>query len=134
MAVSNIKAVFQCDLQRVWRVITSLENYSWRSDLDKIEIINDTQFLEYTKDGYITMFTVTSKVDGERWEFDMENDNIQGHWTGIFTYDGMQTQLDFTENVTAKKIFMKPFVKPYLKRQQATYISDLSRALESENE
>ena len=36
MAVSNMKASFQCDIQRVW-------------------------------------------------EFDMENDNMKGHWTGVFT-------------------------------------------------
>ena len=33
MAVSNIKATFQGDVQRVWEVVTSLESYSWRSDL-----------------------------------------------------------------------------------------------------
>ena len=39
----------------------------------------------------------------ERWEFDMENSNIKGHWTGIFTSKGNKTQIDFTECVSAKK-------------------------------
>lgn len=38
MAVSNIKVAFQSDIQKVWRTVTSLENYTWRSDLSKIEI------------------------------------------------------------------------------------------------
>lgn len=38
MAISNIKASFQCNVQRVWAIVTSLENYSWRSDISKIEI------------------------------------------------------------------------------------------------
>ena len=59
----------------------------------------------------------------------MENDNMKGHWTGIFTRKDGQTEIDFTENVTAKKVFMKPFVKTYLKKQQALYISDLQNAL-----
>ena len=129
MAVSNIKAVFQGDVKCVWDIVTSLENYSWRSDLSKIEIINDRQFVEYSKEGYATTFTVTAIEPYKRWEFDMENGNIKGHWTGIFIQKGGVTEVDFTEDVIAKKLFMKPFVKAYLKKQQALYISDLKRAV-----
>ena len=45
MAVSNVKVTFQSDVQRVWEVVTSLENYSWISDLGIIEIINDNQYI-----------------------------------------------------------------------------------------
>lgn len=129
MAVSNIKAVFQCDIQKTWETVTSLEKYAWRSDLSKIEIINENQFIEYTKEGYATTFTVTANEPYKRWEFDMENDNIKGHWVGVFTQQGEHSEIDFTEDVVAKKIFMKPFVKSYLKRQQAQYVSDLKKAL-----
>ena len=129
MVVSNMKASFQCDIKRVWEVVTSLDNYGWRSDLSKIEVINERQFIEYTKEGYATTFSVTEKETCVRWEFDMENDNMKGHWTGIFTQNNGNTEVDFIEDVTAKKIFMKPFVKMYLKKQQAAYIQDLSKAL-----
>ncbi len=129
MAVSEIKATFQSDIQRVWETVTSLEKYAWRSDLSKIEILNDKQFVEYTKEGYATNFTITVNEPYKRWEFDLENDNIKGHWTGIFTQKGEQTEIDFTENVIAKKVFIKPFVKAYLKKQQALYVSDLEKAL-----
>lgn len=129
MAVSNIKAVFQCDIQRVWEVVTSLHNYSWRSDLGKIEIINENQFTEYTKGGYPTVFTITGTEPYARWEFDMENSNMKGHWTGIFKVKDGGTEVDFTEEVTAKKAIMKPFVKLYLKKQQALYVADLRKAL-----
>ena len=59
----------------------------------------------------------------------MENGNMKGHWIGIFTEKDNGTEIDFTEDVTAKKLLMKPFIKAYLKRQQAQYISDLKRAL-----
>lgn len=78
-----------------WDIVTSLENYSWRSDLSEIEIISDKRFIERTKDGYAT---------------------------------------NFTEDVTAKKVFMKPFVKAYLHIQQNIYIRDLSKALEKHYE
>ncbi len=61
----------------------------------------------------------------------MENDNIKGHWSGVFAQDGELTTIEFTENVTAKRLFMKPFVKGYIKKQQALYINDLKKALSS---
>lgn len=42
--------------------------------------------------------------------------------------DGMTT-IDFIEDVTAKKMLIKPFVGAYLKKQQAAYVSDLGKAL-----
>ena len=54
---------------------------------------------------------------------------MKGHWTGIFTEQGEKTVADFTEDVTAKKIFMKPFVKAYLKKQQAQFVADLEKAI-----
>lgn len=129
MTSSNIKATFQSNVQNVWNIVTSLEKYEWRSDLSRIEVINEKQFIEYTKDGYATNFTTTVVEPYKRWEFDMENSNMKGHWTGIFTERDGQTEIDFTEEVTAKKYFMKPFIKTYLKKQQAQYISDLKKAV-----
>ena len=55
---------------------------------------------------------------------------MKGHWVGIFTSKDDKTEIDFTEQVTAKKFFMKPFVKSYLKKQQAQFVMDLKRILE----
>ena len=44
MARSNIKAVFENDVQTVWNIITDVKNYIWRTDLSKTEIISDKQF------------------------------------------------------------------------------------------
>ena len=130
MASSNIKAVILGGLQQVWELILDIENYAaWRSDLSKTEVISDTQFIEYTKAGYPTTFTVTLVDPYKRWEFDMENSNMTGHWIGVFTDKGNETEIDFTEFVEAKKWFMKPFVKSYLKKQQARFVADIKRAL-----
>ena len=134
MAISSVTAVFDNNLSRVWETVTSLENHSWRSDLSKIEVINEKQFIEYTNDGYATVFTITLAEPCKRWKFDIENDNMKGHWVGVFTQKGERTQIDFTEEVTAKKLIMKPFVKMYLKKQQAVYIRDLSEALANNRE
>ncbi|WP_028042539.1 polyketide cyclase [Candidatus Stoquefichus massiliensis] len=130
MSISNIKVELQCDIKKVWETITSLENYTWRSDISKIEIAEaDKRFIEYTKDGYPTQFIITAFIPYQRYEFDMENENMSGHWTGLLSEsDGIVT-IDFTENVKAKKLYMKPFVKAYLKKQQSLYIKDLKKAL-----
>ncbi len=129
MAKSHMKAILPADIQRVWETVTSLEKYAWRSDLSRIEVIDETHFVEYTKEGFPTTFTITVSEPCKRLEFDMENRNMSGHWVGLFTPNGEQTEVDFTEDVTAKKLLMKPFVKPYLKKQQAQYIADLQKAL-----
>lgn len=133
MATVNKKALFPCDIQRVWDIVTSLEHTAWRSDISRVEVINDKQFVEYTKDGYPTTFTVTAKELYKRWEFNMENGNMKGHWTGVFLQRNEQTEIDFTEDVTVKNPVMKLFIKPYLKKQQETYIKDLRKALEIHN-
>ena len=90
MAISNIKALFACDVKKVWDTVTSLDQYEWRSDLSKIEIISEKQFIEYTKDGFATTFTITVSEPCKRWEFDMENSNMKGHWIGVLRIKGMK--------------------------------------------
>ncbi len=130
MATSNIKAMIPSDLRKVWDFVLDIENYgTWRSDLSKTETINEKQFIEYTKGGYPTTFTVTLVEPYRRWEFDMENSNMKGHWIGVFTNKGKETEIDFTEFVEAKKLLMKPFVKLYLKKQQAQFVADMRKIL-----
>ncbi len=131
MAVSSKRVTFAAPVDRVWNVITSCGEYSWRSDLSRIEEFKEQKkFIEYTKDGYQTTFVITAFEPCKRYEFDMENENMSGHWTGIFSAEGGRTYLDLTETVNAKKLMMKPFAKMYLKRQQEIYLRDLKRALD----
>ena len=130
MATSNIKALIPGELRKVWNLILDIENYgAWRSELSKIEIISDKQFIEYTRDGYPTTFSITNVELYRRWEFDMENSNMTGHWIGIFTDKGNETEINFTECVEAKKWFMRPFMKLYLKKQQVRFAADIRNAL-----
>lgn len=39
-------------------IIIALEKCQWRNDIDRIEIINDKQFIGYTKVGIATSFTI----------------------------------------------------------------------------
>lgn len=118
MVKLNIKKEFHCNIEKLWNIITDNTKYTWRSDLSKIEIIDNTHFIEYSKNNYPTYFTITSKVDLKEYKFDIENSNIKGKWIGIFKkLDNGNVLLDFTEKIETNKFIMKLFTKPYLKNQ-----------------
>ena len=103
MSTANIKVTFLCASEKVWDTVTDLSNYKWRSDIDRIKIIDNSRFIEYSKEGIPTIFKITKKKRYHLWEFKVENENIKGTWTGKFYPQGEKTTLDFTESVTAKK-------------------------------
>ena len=130
MIQSNIKKQFSCDRNKLWDIITDNSNYEWRSDLSKIEIIDDTHFVEYTKNNFPTYFTITSKEKLKEYKFDLENANLKGKWIGIFKeLPNGNIELDFTEEIEVNNFIMKIFAKSYLKSQQKRYMRDLERAL-----
>lgn len=131
MANATIKVLISEELHKVWDFVLDIKNYAaWRNDLSKTEVVSDKQFIEYSKDGHPTTFSVTRVEPYRRWEFDMDNGNMSGHWTGVFTAKGEGTEIVFTEQVKAKKLLMRPFVKLYLKKQQAQFVADLKKALQ----
>lgn len=129
MTKSSVKVTIKSDVKKVWNTVTDVAHYHWRSDLSRTEIIDEKHFAEYTKKGYPTTFTVTLTEPFKRWEFQMENTNMKGHWVGVFTEKGESTEVEFTEYVEAKKFYVKPFVKLYLKKQQKQFVYDLEKEL-----
>lgn len=130
MALVKTKIILPHKVDKIWNIMTTLDVYDWRSDLSKIEVLDDKRFVEYTKEGYATTFTTTLLAKHKCWEFDIKNTNIQGHWIGIFKDLGNQTEIELIEEVTTRKWMMKPFIKSYLKKQQTLYIENLKKALE----
>lgn len=130
MVKSNIKKEFNCDIEKLWNIITDNTNYAWRSDLSKIETTDEKHFIEYAKNNYPTYFTITSKEKLKEYRFDIENTNIKGKWIGLFkSLDNGNVLLDFTEEIETNNIIMKLLAKPYLKIQQKRYMNDLEKEL-----
>lgn len=133
MIKSNNKKEFNCDIETLWNIITDNTKYAWRSDLSKIEIIDDKHFIEYAKNNYPTYFTITSKKLKE-YKFDIENTNIKGKWIGTFKkLDNGNVLLDFTEEIETNNFMMKLLLKPYLKSQQKRYMRDLEKEINNTN-
>ena len=130
MAISRTAALLPAEPALVWETVTAVGDYTWRSDLSRTEVLDGDRFVEYTKQGYPTTFTTTVWQPCARWEFDMENARMRGHWTGLFRPADGGTQVVFTEAVTPKNPLLGPFVGAYLKKQQARFLADLKKALE----
>ena len=77
MIKSNIKKEFDCDKNKLWDIITDNANFTWRSDLSKIVIVDEKHFIEYTKNNFPTYFTITSKIKLKEYKFDLENNNLK---------------------------------------------------------
>ena len=130
MKESTITATFKSDIKKVWEVVTNNNKYEWRSDLSKIDVSADgNSFTEYTKNNFPTKFNITLKKPYERYEFDMANKNMKGHWIGTFIPVNNGTQIEFTEKVSVNNPIMNLLASLYLKKQQSLYIADLKKEL-----
>ncbi|WP_288580120.1 polyketide cyclase [uncultured Veillonella sp.] len=132
MTTSNMKVTILCPIEIVWDTVTNLKDFSWRSDLKDVKIIDEHNFIEIAKNGIETYFRITECIKYQSWIFEIDNKNIKGTWVGKFFSKGDKTILDFTENVISKKIIFKPFISFYLKRQQKHYFRDLKVKLNCE--
>ena len=94
--------------------------------------LDKTRFVEHSRSGYATVFTVTACEPFCFWAFTMENGNMSGSWEETFEAAEGGARLTCTETVTAKRRWMRPFVPGYLKRQQKLYLDDLQRELQRE--
>lgn len=130
MVKSNIKKEFNCNIEKLWNIITDNTKYDWRSDLSKIDIIDDKHFIEYSKSNYPTYFTITKKEKLKEYAFDIENEKLKGKWTGLFEkLDDENVLLDFTEEIETNNLLIKLLAKSYIKKQQKKYIKDLEKVL-----
>lgn len=133
MRKSVITAEFAADVQTVWDIVTNLEDTSWRSDLSRTEHTEDGKtFVEYTREGYATKFTITERTPCRRYAFGMENKNFTGQWSGAFTItERGGTRITFTEEIQVRSPVME-FLSRFtmnLKKTQQRYVHDLRRKL-----
>ena len=76
------EALLPAPAERVWQVVTSLEDTAWRSDLREVNDLGEGRFVEVTKEGVSTTFATTAWEPGRRWAFTLENPSLTGRWEG----------------------------------------------------
>ncbi len=133
MIKSNIKVKLDFDIIKVWNKITHLENYSWRSDLRNVKVLNDDTFVLSSNSKNPTTCKITYVKLYREWEFHLDNKHFSGIFKGFFSGDESNCTIEFEGRLSPKKIYILPFLKDILKKQQHTYINDLKNALLYEN-
>ena len=132
MKTSTITAEFAAAPAQVWAIVTDQQNTGWRSDLDRVEVISDTEFIEYAKGGFATHFRITVVEPEKAYAFFMENQNFTGQWRGTFSETSQGgTQIVFTEQLKMKNpvIGLAAHLFMNLKKIQRRYVLDLQAAL-----
>lgn len=131
--ISTIEWDMPHSIKRVWETVTDNKDFSWRSDLEKIEIKTETKFTEITKSGEKTEFEIIEKKPYEIYKFKMGNNFFQGDWTGKFIeITPESTKLIFTEELNIKNpiIWLLSFFMMKLHQIQKTYMEDLQEKLD----
>lgn len=130
MKISKISAQFDCDIDTVWNIVTNNHDYAWRSDVSKVEILNEVTFIEYDKKGFMTKFTITQCKPNEIYAFTLDNQNLYGRWQGKFFASSEGTCIEFIEEITFKNPLLKIIgMFMNIKKIQETYIHDLKIAI-----
>ena len=135
MKTSEITAIFDADLARVWEAVSNNADCGWRSDLSGIEITGENTFTEFANNGFPTYFTITEKRENELYELDIDNKNFFGHWTGKFrALEGGGTEVTFTESLRVKNPLMRALAALFMnvRKFQLRYAEDLSAKLKED--
>lgn len=134
MRTSKIIVEIPENVKEIWKVVTDNTKTNWRSDLSKVEVLNDKEFVEYTTKGIATKFKIEAKKPYKYYEFSFGNDNMKGLWIGKFeALNENLTRLEFVEEITLKSKIMELASCLFfpIKKIQKTYMIDLQKKLKN---
>lgn len=130
MRKSTIIINIPANIELLWDIVTDNTKTEWRSDLSRVEVLNDNEFTEYTTKGIATKFRITAKDSLKYYEFSFGNENMSGKWYGKFQQiDKNTTRLEFTEEIQMKNpvIELLSYLFFPLKKIQKIYMEDLQK-------
>jgi hypothetical protein len=136
--IAKKEIVLPFNVKDIWNIVGDNKNYSWRSDISRVEIVEDEKiWIEYydADKKYFSTFTLTEKVADKKYAFDMDNKNYYGKWIGEFEeINQHETKCMFTEEIYIKNKLMNFLAKYFwnLEKIQNQYFADLEKKLESE--
>lgn len=130
--------VISADVQKVFEIVTNLDQQNWRSDVGELTILDSTLgsevWVETPKQGPKIKFRTKVKNAPELFVIEIiDNEGFGGMWTGKFSaIEAGRTKIEFTEQVSMNG-FM-PKLMSYLffdiKKNVQRYIADLKQVAE----
>ena len=131
MRESNILANLKSSPRNIWEIIINNEDYFWRSDLEKIEIVDETKFIEYHKSGNKTVFIVVDKIPYEEYRLNIFHDKFTGERILRLEEEKDGTTLELSEKIEMndKLTELLSYMSMNIKMEQKIYIRDLKKKL-----
>ena len=127
----TVRAVLACPAERVWRVVTDLERWEWRSDLEQLRAAPDGRsFVEYDWDNRPAYCRVSAYAPCRWYAVDVVSEKTVGRWDWLFLRDGAGTRVELTAEVRAKNALLDLLALAELRRKQRKYMEDLRLELE----
>lgn len=117
----------------VFEVMCNNEDFSWRSDLKRIDILNEKEFIEIYPNDNQTTFKITKIEPDTYYSFDLKNKIFEGYWTGELSPTSTNgTKLTLTEHIHVYNPIIRIFASMFmnLKKMQETYVHDLKVKLQ----
>ena len=132
--MTRVRVVHEADLpwsvSQVWRVVTNVDQWRWRSDLEGCERVGEHDFVEYPKGGTPIRFTTVRREEERGREFTIDGESLKGSWQGVFTSTASGCLARFTEDVDVRGRFVPRWVaRLFLRSYQARYFRDLRAEL-----
>ncbi|WDV46535.1 hypothetical protein PV797_02285 [Clostridiaceae bacterium M8S5] len=118
----------------VWKAVTNNNRCDWRSDISKIDITNNTSWIEYPNNGVPIIFTMKSKIENEYYLVDMKNKMFTGYFELKFSSNtGKDTEVDFIEKIALKYKILKPasYLFFNIQKFQNMYVEDLKKHIDN---
>jgi hypothetical protein len=131
--IAEKEVVLQYNVKTIWDIVVNNSDYKWRTDIKKIEILeNKKDWIEYygINEKYFTKFTLKDKEECKLYSFDMENKNFYGNWVGKFIeISTNETKCIFAETIYIKNKIMNILAKLFFnikKIQKQSLVSKIN--------
>lgn len=128
----TVRTEIACPVERVWRLVTDLKVWDWRSDLNDLRVSRDgMSFYEYEWDGERIFYEIRAFAPCYWFACDMMGRGSVGRWELFFTRSGAETKLEAVAELQRRDFLTDLRALVWLRRKLKQYVVDLRLELEA---
>ncbi|MBC6474125.1 MAG: SRPBCC family protein [Hormoscilla sp. GM102CHS1] len=128
----RVEIKINAPIERVWEVMTNWsEQPEWRNDLNRVEIVYNTHFIEYPKKGGAIHFTILNRVRPTNLELRLSGP-VQGTYTVVLSENSTGTMIEESYALTYPSVMARILAKLFFNLEAFThqYIDNLAKEVE----
>lgn len=126
--------IITTNAKTLFTIITDLKKSSWRSDIEKTVVKNNTVFHEYIDKSDYTEYTIIETIENSIYKLEFTNKIFKGKWAATITeHNNNECSITLYEELTPHKFitYILSLILVNLSRKQKQYIKDLKKHLEN---